>query len=445
MANSTKAGEGVHNSYKEEAQKGCDVLFRCTIKGRSMLVDNIPLHMSIKIFKNPKEYDLGELKDFVKENDVTSPDTKTLEFKPIIFTSEKTKLEYYMLEVTGLGPQYKALYDKYDKVGNVYKKFFTHITIDKAIYDDVKENGLKPDEIKFSTLIIEHGANNTVHDFKKSEEFNKSDYGPKKLDLYSHADNARRKSTRTGETAHVGPNKEVRAAAPTRTEQAEHQARLDRQKSKKNPVKVYSPKERKKLARKMGVLAASESMDKGIKNTIVGLATAGAMALTPQHAIAPTKRPVAQKPPATQTAQYDSKKMLNTISAVESQHGKYTDHAPLKGKQTGESAFGKYGLTPDIIRDTIKINHDMKNRHAKAARLRGDDLRRYMEDNPGLEDTIASRHLKRLEHHFGQNPSKIGYAWLNGIRGTYQAHKQNQDIENHWHVKKIKAAYGQEK
>lgn len=134
-----------------------------------MLVDDIPLHMSVKIFSNSKEYDLEELKTFVRENEVYSPDPSTLTFIPIIFTAEKSKLDYYMLKIEGLGPQYKALYDHYDKVGNVYKKFMTHVTIDKPLYDDLKKNPLRSDEIEFSNLIVEHGAGNTVHDFQKSE------------------------------------------------------------------------------------------------------------------------------------------------------------------------------------------------------------------------------------------------------------------------------------
>jgi hypothetical protein len=90
------------------------------------------------------------------------------------------------------------------------------------------------------------------------EKIDKSNYGPKKLDLYSQADNARRKMSRAGEEIAVGPNAAVRLAGPTKNKQAEMQARIDRQKSKKNPVKIYSKEERKKLAEKKGLLAASE-------------------------------------------------------------------------------------------------------------------------------------------------------------------------------------------
>src|SRR5579864_4723648 len=129
-------GEGVGNTYREEAHKSFDVLFRVKIKGRVMLTEDIPLHMSLKIFKERKEFDVDEIARFAREHNVVSPDPKKLTFKAIIFNSERTKEDFYMLEVDGLGDQYKALYDEYDDVGNVYKRFFTHITIDKELYDD---------------------------------------------------------------------------------------------------------------------------------------------------------------------------------------------------------------------------------------------------------------------------------------------------------------------
>lgn len=174
MANAAKIGEGIPQSYKEQARKGCDVLFCVKIKGRSMLVDDIPLHMSLKIFGNPKEFDLEELKRYVKKHDICSPDPKDLTYKPIIFTAEKSGIDYYMLKIEGLDPKYEALYNHYKHVGNVYKNFMTHVTIDKVLYDDLKEKGIKPEDIEFGPLELEHGSSNTVHTFEKSERLQKS-------------------------------------------------------------------------------------------------------------------------------------------------------------------------------------------------------------------------------------------------------------------------------
>ena len=349
-------GVGVHQSYKDEAAKGCDVLFHVSIKGRHMLVDDIPLHMSIKIFKSMDEFDMDELKAYVKEHDISSPDPQCMIFKPIIFTSEHTGLKYYMLKIEGLPKKYEELYNKYNKVGNVYKQFMTHVTIDKEIYDDIKENGITCDDINFSHLVLEKGAGNTYHDFGKSEDLEKG---------LKHAAAA----IGTAAALMSSPMKEAPAAASTPAHVAVHQPKVN----------------------------------------------------------------------------YDSKKMLHTIASVETENGKNMKHKPVGGIHGGESAFGKYGLMPTTIRETIGMNRDLKQKHGKAVSLKGDDMRRYMEDNPGLEDAVAAKHLARLEHHFGKDPSKIGYAWLEGIRGTYRADKDKKNINDHWHVKKINAAYGKEK
>ncbi len=138
---------------------------------------------------------------------------------------------------------------------------------------------------------------------------------------------------------------------------------------------------------------------------------------------------------------YDRNKMLRTLASVESSGGKDVSHKPIKTKRGIEYAYGKYGLGPDTIRDTIKMHKDLRQTHGKAMALSGKDLVRYMQDNPHLEEDIAQRHVARVEHHFGKNPAHIGYAWLNGIKGTYKARRKGKNIDAHWHVKKIKQNY----
>ena len=146
-------------------------------------------------------------------------------------------------------------------------------------------------------------------------------------------------------------------------------------------------------------------------------------------------------PPLLQSNPEFHDEMLQTISDVESSGGKNINHAPLGGMHQGERAFGKYGLTPVIIRETLKLNPELKEKYVGAEQLKGQDLVSYMQKNPELEDEIASTHLNRLESKFGQNPDKLGYAWLNGIVGTINAERNNKDLSKHWHVKKIQDAF----
>lgn len=186
-------------------------------------------------------------------------------------------------------------------------------------------------------------------------------------------------------------------------------------------------------------LAASEDLEKGaLRNLGTAIGVAGALAVTsPSAGNAPH--------PHEQGPKYSSKKMLQTIADVESSGGKDQNHKELGGMHSGEKAYGKYGLTPVIIRETIKLHPELKAKHKKAMHLQGQDLHNYMQDNPGLEDAVAQRHLKRLEHHFGRNPAHIGYAWLQGISGTYKVRNDQAKIDEHWHVKKIKDAYAKGK
>lgn len=191
-----------------------------------------------------------------------------------------------------------------------------------------------------------------------------------------------------------------------------------------NVLARYHPKEEK--------LAASEDMNKSVFRNMATGAAMGIAALSANPAQAPAK----------EHPKYSSQKMLDAIAQVESSGGKNQRHAAGGGPIHGtEHAYGKYGLMPQTIRETVRMNRDLATRYGHASRLKGPDLAHFMQDNPKLEDLVAQRHLARLEHHFGQNPSKIGYAWLEGIRGTYDAEKQKKDIQNHWHVKKVNDAY----
>lgn len=164
-------GEGVHKVYQERASKGGDILWHVTIKGRKELMEGIPLHMSLKVFEDKKEMNLQELKDKVKEFDIQTPNPDKLKFKTTIFTSERDGKKYYMLLIDGADKSYEKFYDSLKHCGTVYKKFMPHITIDKDLYEQINEEGLKPEEVKFQELTIEAGAGNTVYEFEKSEHF----------------------------------------------------------------------------------------------------------------------------------------------------------------------------------------------------------------------------------------------------------------------------------
>jgi hypothetical protein len=139
--------------------------------------------------------------------------------------------------------------------------------------------------------------------------------------------------------------------------------------------------------------------------------------------------------------------ILNAISTVESSGGKNTEHErlPADSIHQGERAYGSYGLTPLLMRETIGQHKDLARKYNKLQNLKGTDFHEQMKEHPELEKVIASRHYDRLAKKFGHDPAKIGFAWLNGITGTMKAVKNNTDINNHWHVMKIMDAYKKSK
>ena len=76
-----------------------------------------------------------------------------------------------MLLIEGVDKAYGEFYESLKHCGTVYKKFMPHITIDKELYEQINEEGLKPEEILFEPLTIEAGSGNTVFEFEKSENF----------------------------------------------------------------------------------------------------------------------------------------------------------------------------------------------------------------------------------------------------------------------------------
>jgi GNAT superfamily N-acetyltransferase len=179
------------------------------------------------------------------------------------------------------------------------------------------------------------------------------------------------------------------------------------------------------------------------KGSIANLAAAGIIGLTSTPAIVPettAPREISQAVPKTQDFHT---KMLQTISQVESSGGRNVAHAklPSDGIHRGTRAFGKYGLTPVLIQETVRRNKKLLEKHPKLSSMDLNQINSYMKKNPELEHEIASSHLNRLRQHFGDDPAKIGYAWLQGITGTKKAINEKKPIQDHWHVKKILNSY----
>lgn len=390
-----KGGTGVPQEYKNKANSSANIMWRAKVKGRKVLADNIPLHMSLKTFDKAHELPHDEVANKVKELGIERPDPSKLQYEPTTFTSQRNGQTYYMLKLHGHDPSYDKFVEHFKGRGITYPNFMGHITIDKELHDQIQKEGIQPHEVEFSPLMIEHGADNPTHMFPDSS---------------SHQDHA-----------------------------SDLMPKLNSQ-NKEGKVIPFPRAKFNKSEDLFLDLHDWHILEKGtLKNLATAGAVIGALTGTPHVAAAPNK-------PAHSASAYSTGRMLQAISQVESSGGKNQAHKAIPGAMHhGESAVGSYGLTPIVIRETIKMNPDLKRHYPRAASLQGNDLQRYFQDNPGLEQKVAESHLRRLEHHFGGDPAKLGMAWLDGITGTKQKIKQGFDPNSHWHAQKVVQAYGKGK
>lgn len=182
-----------------------------------------------------------------------------------------------------------------------------------------------------------------------------------------------------------------------------------------------------------------------IKEWLAAPAAVASMAFPSPVSHQPVQRPAIQQSAA--KAPDFSEKMLNAIAQVESSGGKRTNHETLSadGIHQGTSAFGKYGLTPVLVKETLKMNPDLARKYPDLHSADVQSVNTHMAKHPEAQEDIARAHLGRLRQHFGDNPEHIGYGWLNGITGTKNALKAGKNIGQHWHAKKVSDAFGPSK
>lgn len=424
-------------AYADAANNGLLLGFPVKIQGQSARPDNgIEYHCTIKYFDKSKAC-AAKIDNLAKHLPLNPPDAKgtTVKFEQY---QDRNGYDVYVISMFGNScEKIKEMSGKFAGISGFAddKGCNPHISVDKATWDKVQSQN----PITAADAGIEFG-NATLF------------AGPNALNIYRHQpDSSEPLVPDMGDvTSKINIAKSEAQIPLMKPYVSDSQRRwahtANGKKALGGNAAVHEWDEAtkgKKLPEKVGKM---EPLEKGaMKNAGIALGMAGALAGSANSASTP--KPTANRAPASiqqpTAPAYDHHKMLNTISQVESSGGKNTNHAigggPIHGN---ERAFGKYGLMPETIREVIKGNKDLKARYSKALALKGDVFNKYMADNKGLEDQIADRHLAHLEKHFGKDPDTLGYAWLEGIHGTHNAKDKGVDIKNHWHVRKIREAYG---
>jgi len=401
-------------AYKDIASQGLLLGYPVKINGSAHRPDNgIKYHSTIKFFNHEKD-DPKDVHKIASKMGPHKPHPEEVGITPDKIKSRAGD-DIYVIKLHGHhADQIKERHKQFGHMGHKENyEFHPHISVDKQTHDRIKASGAKTAHeagIEFEHPELKRGPK-TMHSYapkvKKSEESE----APPLTKPYSSEAQRRWAHTETGKKA-LGGNAGVHEWD-------------EATKGKKLPEKV----------------GKSEDLEKGaVKNMLTGAAMGAALvaphATDAKQAKMPSRSPASVSAPK-QHSDYSQEKMLNAISQVESSGGKNTKHKPTSMGQ----AYGKFALMPDVVHDTIRLNPDLKRQHSKALNLNGKDLHHYLQDNPKLEQEIANKHLSRLEHHFGQDPNKLSFAWNHGIVGTNRSLKQKQDISSHPYVQKFNAAY----
>lgn len=398
-------------AYAKLASTGFILAHPVKIGGKDKRHDNnIPYHSTIKFFDKEGDNE-NQAHEEASKIDHQYIDPKKVNIHPKVL-KDRNGNDVYAIGLHG--PHADKLKEHHDKFGHMGHKenykWGAHISVPKSVHDEIKSKDHK-----------------TAHD--AGIEFGNAELrrGPKTLHSYTP--------------------KEIKKTEPL----------LKPWSSQAQAAWGHSPEGKEALGGEAAVkewdratkgkhlpkhVAKSEDLEKGaLKNILTAGAMAGTLAV-PQHTEAkiPSRGSLHPQVSASPNSGYSREKMLNALSQVESSGGKNTHHKPT----SMGTAYGRFAEMPDVIHDTIRLNPDLKRQHGKALRLQGDNLNRYMQDNKGLEDLIAQKHLDRLEHHFGHNPEAISFAWNHGIKGTNKALQSKQNISQHPYVQKFKQYYKSE-
>lgn len=173
------------------------------------------------------------------------------------------------------------------------------------------------------------------------------------------------------------------------------------------------------------------------KNNLINTIMAGVLSAGSPQVETP-RQPTSVSQPISQGDAF-KQQMLRAIASVESSGGKNTNHEklPESGIHGGTRAFGHYGITPVLAKETLKLNPELAQKYPEIANAELQDVNNHMAQKENAQHDIAKAHLKRLRSHFGDNPAAISHAWLNGVTGTKRAMGEGKDLSTHWHVQKV--------
>lgn len=145
---------------------------------------------------------------------------------------------------------------------------------------------------------------------------------------------------------------------------------------------------------------------------------------------------------ASETGDIDN--FLSHISMIESSGGKNTSHKKMKsGIHKGDSAYGKYGLMPNTIRE-IAVRMGKKSPLYQYSKMGSKNIKESFKKNPQHEKEMATYLANHLNQKFGGDKEKMAFSWNQGHNMPSDHEKfASGEYKNHDYVKKYQLHSGQ--
>lgn len=109
---------------------------------------------------------------------------------------------------------------------------------------------------------------------------------------------------------------------------------------------------------------------------------------------------------------------LKNISKIESSGGKNLNHPEMqRGIHAGDRAIGQYGLMPNTIQEIInrqKSDNSITPEIDELQYLRPEQLRNVVQNNPDVENNLASYLANRVLNNQNGNEAAAAFAWNQG-------------------------------
>jgi hypothetical protein len=132
----------------------------------------------------------------------------------------------------------------------------------------------------------------------------------------------------------------------------------------------------------------------------------------------------------------DYKKFLRTIAQIESSGGKNTKHKEVEsGIQAGSSAYGKYGLMPNTIRELANSEYG-DHLPSQLREMSDEELKGELIRHPELEEVAAKALYNKITSKGITDPREEAYMWNAGHNLT-QDQLAQRDIASYPYVQKF--------